>query len=84
VIGTRTLRRATLIGAFILTVAVPFPVFALQAPPDEFIRTHFTAEDGLSGIVVGEIVRTADGFLWVVAIKRAVVQSTGERLEAET
>jgi ligand-binding sensor domain-containing protein/two-component sensor histidine kinase len=46
-----------------------FPVSALDLdqPASSFLRTHFTSDDGLPGVVVGKIEQTKDGFLWLIA-----------------
>ncbi len=35
-------------------------------PASSFLRTHFTADDGLPGAVIDQAVQTKDGFLWLI------------------
>jgi signal transduction histidine kinase/ligand-binding sensor domain-containing protein len=58
-------------------VGIPIGVFAQPQAPQTFIRTHFTAEDGLDGNVVDEITQTADGFLWIITNQVNLVRFDG-------
>jgi len=45
---------------------VPARALDPNDPASSFLRTHFTTDNGLPGAVVGEVVQTKDGFLWVI------------------
>jgi ligand-binding sensor domain-containing protein/signal transduction histidine kinase len=58
----------SLILAILWVLMSGAPVRALDPnqPVNSFLRTHFTADEGLPGAVVGEITQTQDGFLWLI------------------
>lgn len=57
-----------------------FPVRALDPnqPASNFLRTHFTADDGFPGTVAGKIGQTKDGFLWLITNSNILVRFDGK------
>src|SRR5215217_2342593 len=51
---------------WLLTSGVPARALDPNQPASSFIRTHFTTDDGLPGLVVDKMVQTQDGFLWLI------------------
>ena len=51
---------------WLLTLVVPARALDPNQPASSFIRTHFTTDKGLPGTVVGQMVQTQDGFLWMI------------------
>ena len=51
---------------YVLVSGVPVCALDPNQPANSFIRTHFTADDGLPGAVVDQAVQTKDGFLWLI------------------
>lgn len=56
------------LGTLFLVLLLATPALALDPnqPAKSLLRTHFTADDGLFGAIVDQIVQTPDGFLWLV------------------
>jgi signal transduction histidine kinase/ligand-binding sensor domain-containing protein len=48
-------------------------------PASSFLRTHFTTDEGLPGIVIDHAVQTNDGFLWLVINGTALVRFDGKK-----
>lgn len=68
----RGLRDASAVGLAIAVWVLRLFLFANQAealdrgePASRFLRTEFTAEDGLTSNTLNDILQTRDGFLWV-------------------
>jgi signal transduction histidine kinase/ligand-binding sensor domain-containing protein len=75
-VNVRSWRR-TLVVLATLIPAIPIRLFAQPQPPANFIRAHFTEDDGLPGSVVDQIGQTADGFLWMIVNANHLVRFDG-------
>jgi len=64
--GLKRVVGATFTGLFALVVAMPTRALAQPQQATNFVRSHFTAEDGLGSNVVDDISQTEDGFLWLI------------------
>src|SRR5436190_74598 len=48
-------------------------------PVDSYIRTRFTNEDGLPANIVGDILQSQDGFLWLIVNGYGLTRFDGKR-----
>ena len=65
--SSNKLRCLALASLSILILGGPTAALDPNQPPSSFIRTHFTADEGLPGGVVDLIAQTRDGFLWFIS-----------------
>lgn len=62
----RLLKSLTLATLWVFMLSAPARALDPNQPASSFIPTHFTTDQGLPGSVVGTMVQTQDGFLWMV------------------
>lgn len=55
-----------LASLWVLLLVIPARALDPNRPVSSFQRTHFSTDEGLPGSVVGQMVQTKDGFLWLV------------------
>lgn len=67
-----------LIALWIVTSGISARALDPNQPAGDFLRTNFTAENGLSGTVVDHIEQTRDGFLWLVTNHINLVRFDGK------
>lgn len=63
---------------WVLLSGVPVAALESNQPPNDFLRTHFTPDDGLPGAVVDQIAQTQDGFLWLITNNSNLVRFDGK------
>lgn len=69
-----------LLLASLWVLVLGFPVRALDPnqPASNFLRTHFTTEEGLPGTVAGQIGQTKEGFLWLIVNSSTLARFDGK------
>ena len=60
------IKQSVLATLWILLLSISVCALDPNQPASSFLRTHFTADEGLPGAVVDHIQQTEDGFLWVI------------------
>ena len=60
---------------------VPARALDPNQPANSLLRTHFTADDGLPGAVVDQVVQTNDGFLWLVTNRSFLDRFDGKNFD---
>jgi signal transduction histidine kinase/ligand-binding sensor domain-containing protein len=63
---------------WVVLSGVPVAAIDPGQPASAFLRTHFTADDGLPGTVVDQFAQTHDGFLWLITGGANLVRFDGK------
>ncbi len=68
------------VALWILMSGIPAYTFA-QTQSSNFLRTHFTTDNGLPAAVIDQTEQTRDGFLWMIANGSILVRFDGKNFD---